>query len=91
MTSIRSVKVLRGTLHKQSNDQTEKTQDGTEDLDNKDLDETAATLDSDLKVWQMMYLQRRISSICQRCATSVDTNGDTADQIAHADCETCPE
>lgn len=38
---IRSVEVLCRTLHEQSNDETEQTKDGTEDLDNENLDETA--------------------------------------------------
>ena len=38
---IRSVEVLCRTLHEQSNDETEQTKDGTKDLDNENLDETA--------------------------------------------------
>lgn len=38
-----------------------------------------------------IHIQSGISSISQGRATSVDTNGDTANQVAHADCETSPE
>ena len=36
-------------------------------------------------------VQSGISSIGQSGATSVDSNRDTANQVAHADCETSPE
>lgn len=39
VTSTGLVKVLGSTLHEQANDQAEKTKDGTEDLNNKNLDE----------------------------------------------------
>lgn len=38
-----------------------------------------------------IHIQSGISSISQGRATSVDTNGDTANKVAHADCETSPE
>lgn len=37
------------------------------------------------------YLQCGIRSIGQSCTTSIDTDADTADKIAHADRQTCPE
>jgi hypothetical protein len=37
------------------------------------------------------YVQSGISSVSQSRATSVDSNGDTANQVAHADRETSPE
>jgi hypothetical protein len=36
-------------------------------------------------------VQRGISSIGQSSTTTVDTNGNTADKVAHADCDTRPE
>ena len=91
MTSVRSIEVLCSALHKQSNDQTEQTKDGAEDLNNKNLDETAGMSVSDRRIFDVVYVQRRISGICQRCATSIDTNRNTADQVAHADCKSSPE
>lgn len=41
---IRLIKVLSSTLHKQANDQTEKTKNRTEDLNDKDFDEAADLL-----------------------------------------------
>lgn len=42
---IRLIKVFSSTLHKQANDQTEKTKDRTEDLNDEDLNEAADLLD----------------------------------------------
>jgi len=50
MMSISSVEVLGSALHKQSNNQTKKAQDGTEDLNNKNLDETTGMSVTGFKV-----------------------------------------
>lgn len=39
----------------------------------------------------MKNVQGRISSICQCCTTSIDTDRHTTDQVAHADGQSCPE
>jgi hypothetical protein len=41
---IHLIKVLSSTLHEQANDQTEKTKDRTENLNDKDLDKAADLL-----------------------------------------------
>lgn len=48
---MRSVEVLRSALHKQSNDETEQTENGTEDLDNENLNETAELLVAGRERW----------------------------------------
>lgn len=37
------------------------------------------------------HVQRGVSSICERSTAPVDTDGDTADQVAHADGQAGPE
>lgn len=37
------------------------------------------------------YVQGGVSSICERSTAAVDTDSDTAHQVAHADSQTCPE
>jgi hypothetical protein len=48
---VRLVEVLCSALHKQSNNKTEQTENGTEDLNNEDLDEAAGLSDGDAEEW----------------------------------------
>lgn len=49
---MRSVEVLCGALHQQSNDKTKQTKDGTEDLNNENLDETADLSVAKFETWR---------------------------------------
>jgi len=62
------------TGEQETDDKTKESEDGTENLDNKNLDE-----------------QARISSVSKRSTATVDTNRNTADQVASADQKTRPE
>lgn len=37
------------------------------------------------------HIQCRVSSICKRSTASVDADSNTANQVAHADSQACPE
>lgn len=86
-----SLKVLGVALHEQSDDKSEQTQNGGEDLDGKNLDETRVWLASDQPVAEDSNLQSRVGSVSQSSATSVDAYADTANEVAHANGDSSPE
>jgi hypothetical protein len=84
--------VVGATAQQQSNDQSEQTKDRREDLNNQNLDETVNALEPILGFVSISRnLQRRVRSVGQRSAGAVDSDTDTADQVAHADKRAAPE
>ena len=88
---MRSLEVLGVALHEQSNDETEQSENGSENLDGKDLDEPVSKLASKQRPGKDSYLHCRVCSIGQGRATSVDAHAYTADQVAHAHGYSSPE
>jgi len=85
---------LRGLVgNQQANDQPKEAKDGAEDLDHQDLDEPAywSTPCPSRNTFRKGDVQRGIGSISKRSTTAIDANGDTTNEIAHADSQAGPE
>lgn len=78
-------------MYKQTNDETEKTEDGAEDLDDQDFDEAECTLAFEEHRSRNRSLQRRVGRICESSTAAVDPNRNAAYQVACAHCQACPE
>lgn len=89
---IFSLKVLRITLHEQTNDKTKQSKNSSEDLNGEDLDEPRNVS----ILWPNCECsdgdsQCRVGGVCQSRATPVDAYTDTANQVAHSNSQASPE
>ena len=90
-TLVRSLEVLGIALHEQPNDETKQSENGSENLNGKNLDEPGMELAAKDKPRDGRRVHCRVGSIGQRSATSVDAYAYTADEVAHADSYSSPE
>lgn len=90
-TLVRSLEVLGIALHEQPNDQTKQSENGSENLNGKNLDEPGMELAAKDKPRDGRHIHCRVGSISQRSATSVDAYAYTADEVAHAHSDSGPE
>lgn len=90
-TLVRSLEVLGIALHEQPNDETKQSENGSENLNGKNLDEPGMELAAKDKPRDGRRVHCRVGSIGQRSATSVDAYAYTADEVAHAHSNSGPE
>jgi hypothetical protein len=76
-----------------TNDETEETENGAENLNDKNLDETVleSVSCSNQGHGGQMCAQSSVGSISQSRAAAIDANADTADEVAHANGDAGPE
>lgn len=86
-----SLEVLGIALHEQSDDETEQSENGSENLDGENLDEPRTKLAMKEKARDDRRVHCRVRSVGQRSATSVDAYAYTADQVAHAHSYSSPK
>jgi hypothetical protein len=79
--------------YQQANDETKKTQDGAEDLDDKNPNEAENwRISTDTgPTEQRRNSHGRIRGIGQRSSATIDAHGNATDEVAHADCQARPE
>jgi len=77
--------------HQQSNDESKETKNGTENLNNENLDEPGTFVSELPFIQQLPDLQSWICSISQSSSTSIDTDRYTTHQVAHSNGQPSPE